>query len=656
MELYLASLILYAAGASVISGLGKNSAFINRIGLLATLLGSIAGILAVALTRGPVVHWQIAWSWPFTSLALCVDPLSRFFLLLFYLILLPMSFYAFSFTQQGFSSSIKAFWACLLTLIAGMVLTLLADSLLLFIIAWEVMSLAAFFLVIHEDLNSANRQAGMVYLMASHIGTAFLFITFWLLAPHTTLLSQSAAMETALKNVIIIFSLIGFGVKAGLVPLHIWLPEAHPAAPSPVSALMSGLVIKTGLYGILRIITLLLPVPDWTGKTLLILGVITALTGILFAAIERDLKKLLAFSSIENMGIIFIGFGLGYIAWLQGWAIVAVLSWLGSFLHIVNHAIIKSLLFTSMGAIYSRTHIRDLEKLGGLLKVMPFAGNAFLFASLALAGLPPLNAFLGELLIYIAGFGAVGVADKGFTFWPLLAVLALTIAGGMAILTFSKAFGIAFLGEPRTDYHSNEKRETRSEKTAMILLVVFAVTVCTTAFVALPLLAPLLAQISGRPLPATDLSLKKAQEILTFVALASAGLVLTAMLLLWLRRLLVQHKNVQKELTWDCGYTLPIARMQYTAGSFSQPLTDALGGLGISERQQEKPDGLMPERASFSEQVKEPVLYRVLYPFFRNADVLLAKLQWMQNGRLHFYILYIATTLLLLLLWYGVRS
>jgi formate hydrogenlyase subunit 3/multisubunit Na+/H+ antiporter MnhD subunit len=656
MELYLASLLLYAAGAAIIAGLKNNSSALNRFGVIAALLGSTAGILAVILTREPVIHWQIAWSWPFTTVALCVDPLSRFFLFLFYVVLIPMSIYACSFTQQGFSSSTKSFWICLLTLMAGMVLTLLADSLLLFIIAWELMSLAAFFLVIHEDKHEVNRQAGLVYLIASHIGTAFLFILFWLLTPHTALLSQPAALPATLKNIAILFAMIGFGVKAGLVPLHIWLPEAHPAAPSPVSALMSGLVIKTGLYGILRFLTLLLPVPDWTGKALLIMGAITALTGILFAAMERDVKKLLAFSSIENMGIIFIGFGLGFIAWSQAWAMVAVMAWLGGFLHIINHAITKSLLFTSIGTIYSRTHTRDLEKLGGLLKVMPFAGNAFLFASLALAGLPPLNAFLGELLIYIAGFGAVGVASKGFTFWPLLAVLTLTIAGGLAFLTYSKAFGIAFLGEPRANHSTVEKAETRLEKTSIILLLVCAGAVCAVAGIALPLLAPLLMQISGQTQIVSAAGLKNAQVILTYVAMATAGLMLIALVLLWLRRLLTRHKSMAREATWDCGYTWPSPRMQYTAGSFSQPLTDALGDLGIVDHQQQRPEGLLPEQATFSQQVSEPVLYKLFLPLFRKADGLLAKLQWMQNGRLHIYILYIAATLLLLLLWYGVRS
>ncbi len=656
MELYVVSLLFYAAGMAAISGLKKESHLIDRIGVIAMVCGSVAGLAAVALTRETLVTWQLPWSWPFATLAFAVDPLSRFFLFVFYLILLPMSFYAYAFTRQGYSPSAKAFWSCLLALLFGMGLTLMADSLLLFIIAWEAMSLAAFFLVIHDDLNPVNRQAGQVYLIASHIGTAFLFILFWLLAPHTSLLSHAAALPSALKNGVLIFAIIGFGVKAGLVPLHIWLPEAHPAAPSPVSALMSGLVIKIGLYGILRIAVLSLPAPEWLGKILVILGAVTALSGILFAAIERDLKKLLAFSSIENMGIIFLGFGLGLIAWSKGWAMVAVLAWLGGLLHILNHAIIKSLLFMSTGVIYSRTHTRDLEKLGGLLKAAPFAGNTFLFAAMALAGLPPLNVFLGELLIYLAGFNAIHVADKGFTFWPLLAILALTIAGGMAVLTYSKAFGLVFLGEPRSGHSRIDRPVTTLEKIPMLLLAACAAMVAAIAWLTLPLLAPVLAQISGQSADVLAGGVDTARRVLSYVAIGSAGVVSVAILLLGVRRRLLRHRTIQRQVTWDCGYTLPNARMQYTSGSFSQPLTDALAGLGFIERQQQKPEGLLPQDASFGEQVREPFLYKILYPAFTKVDEILARLQWMQNGRLHFYILYIAATLLLLLIWYGVRS
>jgi hydrogenase-4 component B len=639
MELVIASLLVYLSGAFVALFSGSHSKRANRVAVLAAIVGSVLGLTALWLTRGQTISFRSNWSLPYGEISLTLDSLSRFFLLIFYTILIPIALYGYSYMTAYEHRNLGTAWFFFLLLITAMDVVVLADNMMLFLLAWEIMSVAAFFVVVFEDDKPQVRQAGYIYFIASHIGTAFLFILFWLL--------QQNALTGFNKPLLLLLGLIGFGVKAGLVPLHVWLPEAHPAAPSHVSALMSGLVIKTGLYGILRLLITLSPLPSWTGELLLLLGIISGLYGILYALAEKDIKRLLAYSSIENMGIIFIGLGIGFIGLEQGATTMALFALSGCFLHILNHAILKPILFISAGSVYQQTHTRNLEQLGGLLKIMPVTGKAFLFGATGLAGLPPLNGFIGELLIYLAAFSGIGSVSKGLTVWPVAAILALVLIGGLALFTFAKAFGTVFLGEPRVAL-KNIAETSGALKTAIGILAGLALLVVVFSFWIVAQFQPILTLFS------TDLDCDLLfRPILLFYS-AMVLVLIALFIMLWLLRKMILRKRTKEESgTWDCGYAAPNGHMQYTASSFVQPLTDMIARPLSMQQQIIKPDALLAKNATFNSQLRDMFVVRIYEPAFAGIDYLFTKLQWLQHGRLNFYILYVAVTLLILLLWYG---
>lgn len=643
MELIIASLSIYGFGALAALLSGKHAKRTSAIAVTACLMGSLAGLLALWLTRGETISWQTGWSMPGGQISLTLDSLARFFLLIFYTILIPIALYGYSYMTAYPHRNLAPAWFFFLILIAAMDLVILADNMMLFLLAWEVMSVAAFFVVLFEDEKPQVRQAGYIYFIASHIGTAFLFVLFWVL--------NQSALTGAHKTLFLMLGLIGFGVKAGLTPLHVWLPEAHPAAPSHVSALMSGLLIKTGLYGILRLLLYLSPLPAHTGEVLLLLGLVSGFTGILYALAEKDLKRLLAYSSVENMGIIFIGLGIGFIAIEHQAPTVALFALSGAFLHVLNHAILKPMLFMSAGSVYQHTHTRNLEQLGGLLKTMPNAGHAFLFGATGLAGLPPLNGFAGELLIYIAGFHGIGMISKGLTVWPIAAIIGLALIGGLASFTFAKAFGIAFLGEPRSEQAVREQAVPHwTSKAATGMLATLALAVVAGSFLLMEPGKPLLAQFYPAMASA---AMDPLRLILLYYAGAALVLTMLTFLLVQIRKKMLAGRSVERSVTWDCGYAAPTSHMQYSASSFAAPLTDLLTTPLDIRRNIIMPQEPLPGKASLSITVRDIFISRVYEPLFDGVDFLFVKLQWLQHGKLNFYILYIAVTLLALLLWYG---
>src|SRR5437762_13470823 len=336
-----------------------------------------------------------------------------------------------------------------------MALVVAAHDGLLFLLAWEIMALAPFFLVIFDDRQESVRHAAWTYLAATRIGTAFLLVLFVLLgglAGSSDFDAYRAILlaDPGLASVAFVLALIGFGSKAGIVPAHVWLPEAHPVAPSHASALMSGAMIKIGIYGLVRILTLLGTPQPWWGWPLIAIGASSGVLGVLFALAQHDLKRLLAYSSVENIGIVLLGIGLGVLGLATGIPALAVIGFAAGLLHILNHSIFKGLLFLGAGAVQQGAHSLELETLGGLLKRMPWTGTAFLIGAAAIVGLPPLNGFVSEFLVFYAGFAAVMDPAASIALAGLMAIVAMGLIGGLAAACFAKAFGIVFLGSPRT--------------------------------------------------------------------------------------------------------------------------------------------------------------------------------------------------------------
>jgi hydrogenase-4 component B len=420
---------------------GKIASYVGAAGVV---LAAVCGMIEPCqiLFSGQPLQLAFAWQMPFGSCSLKMDGLSAFFIIpILGLAALCAVFGVGYFRSSTKDTSIGMAWFFYNVLVASMVLVCLADNAVLFLIVWEIMALSSFFLVAFENDKGQVRRAAWTYLIATHLGTAFLLPMFLLLGASGNSLDFASFFNTlspGMAGVCFILALIGFGTKAGLMPFHVWLPEAHPAAPSHVSALMSGIMIKTGIYGLVRIITFLGMPPLWWGGLLLAMGAISGVLGVLFALAQHDLKRLLAYHSVENIGIITMGLGIGLIGISTGHPIIAACGLAGGLLHVINHALFKGLLFLGAGSVLHATHTREIDHLGGLNKKMPYTAATFLVGAVAITGLPPLNGFVSEFLIYIGLLN--GTMEQQGSIVAVLSVgtiAALALIGGLAAACFT---------------------------------------------------------------------------------------------------------------------------------------------------------------------------------------------------------------------------
>ena len=641
--------LLFLTGmASLWSGRwsGRSAAIFGQAGAVGAcsvgLAAALAG-LAFRATGGVTLPWHM----PCGAFSIGLDPLSSFFLIPLFLLSGLAAVYAGAYFRPWRGRNPGRFWFFYNLLVASMALEMLARNGVLFLLAWEAMSLASFFLVVHDDESAAAREAGWVYLVATHIGTVFLLALFILLgrAGDTQEFGGYAAPAGAAGGLFLL-ALLGFGTKAGLFPLHVWLPEAHPAAPSPVSALMSGVMVKTGIYGIARTLVILGAVPAWCAWLALGLGAASSVLGVLFALAQQDLKRVLAYSTVENIGIISLGIGLGLLGLHYGSPAVAGLGFGGGLLHALNHTLFKSLLFLGAGAVAHATGTRNLEHLGGLFKRMPWTGTTFLAGAAAICGLPPFNGFAGEFLIFLGSFKTL--LDGGrLALGGLIAVLSLGLTGGLAAACFTRVFGIVFQGEPRTPEAAAAREAGPAMVVPMILLAGLCLAIGLGAGWIMRGIAPAVAQLAG---PAALTA--GAQELFPAALVAVLALVIfLAAGLAVIRRRLLRHRTVCKTVTWDCGYAAPATSMQYSATGFAQPLLQSAPATLRPQVESRSLQGVFPAAAAFHTQAPDVVRNRLFEPLFRRGAGLLGWLRWLQQGQVHFYVLYIVVALLVLLAW-----
>jgi formate hydrogenlyase subunit 3/multisubunit Na+/H+ antiporter MnhD subunit len=648
--------LFIALGLLVVSGLAAlvlshRDRWALAVGSVGALVGcGIGTVTAVAaLLRHETISARWSWSLPVGELHIGLDALSSFFLACLFLLSGLAALFGWGYLQSYIGEKRLAPAVALFNwLVAAMASLVVARDGVLFLMAWEAMSITSFFLVAFEHEREDVRRAAMTYLIASQLGAVFLFVLFAILAgPGGSFdfdVLAASAPQPAIASACFLLALIGFGTKAGLWPLHIWLPDAHPAAPSHVSAVMSGAMIKMGIYGLLRSLTFLGPPRAWWGWLLLGAGSISGLVGILHALGQRDLKRTLAYSSIENIGIIAIGLGLGLIGMGYGNRGLAALGFAGALLHVLNHGLLKSILFQAAGSVVHAAGTRDLHALGGLSKSMPVTAMAFLFGSVGLCGLPPLNAFVGEWLIYVGAFQTIGPSSAS----PLAGVctlLVLGLLGGLAAACYVRTFGTAFLGEPRSSRAARAHEANGRMRAAMIMTVVVCALISIWPASVIHLLAPAVHLLAGaEPAGSAIASLRQ----LSLVAGILCGSVLA---LVGLRALLLRRRVVTAGPTWGCGYASPSARMQYTAASFAQPVLAPFAPLVPMAIQREQPDGFFPQRAAYDEQVVDMAGERVLVPMAHRFIAILSRLRVLQHGRVHLYLLYIMLTLVALLVW-----
>ncbi len=616
--------------------------------------GGLASIPAIrVLAGGQAMEMRWAWNLPGGSFYIAIDALSAFFLLPVFLLPALAAVYGvpYMIPSEG-RRAVGAFWFFFNLLVVSMALVVVARNALLFLFAWEVMSLVSFFLVTFDDTKAAVREAGRTYLVATHLGTAFLFAFFAFMGRGAKTLDFDQFHAAGAPPVLFLLALVGFGTKAGLLPLHVWLPEAHPAAPSHVSAVMSGVMIKTGIYGLIRSMILLGPPQAWWGVVLMGVGGVTGVLGIAYALAQGDLKRLLAYSSVENVGIITLALGMGILGAASGAPVVAVLGIAGALFHVVNHALFKGLLFLGAGVVAHATGTLEIDRQGGLLKRLPWTGACFLVGAVAIAGLPPLNGFQGELLIYLGAFSGLPAKSGVLTIASLVGIGGLALIGGLAAACFAKAFGIVFLGEPRSD------RAMRAHEAGLAIRVVMAILagLCIVLGLAGPflvvILGPVVAAITG--MDSGVVNRTTSQTLGTGLAVTGVSLLLGFLFAaLWiLRGFLLRGREVRHGVTWDCGYIAPAPRMQYTGSSFSAPLVQLFAGFLRTRTTTTPPVGLFPSSAALETRTPDVFREGLYRRLFRWAEFAFARVRWLQHGRLHLYVLYIALTALVLLAWH----
>jgi hydrogenase-4 component B len=659
-------LILTAVALLILNGLAalffrQNSKIASGFGVAGPILALCGIIPAIqSLSGDSFAPVNIPWNMPLGSFAIGLDGLSAFFLLPILGLGALSAIYGYEYLRPYREKKSLGFpWFLYNILVASMVMVVVARSVLLFLVAWEVMSLSSFFLVAFENEEKQAREASWIYLIATHLGTALLLAMFLLLGRGSNGLDFGSlgTTDTGLAGLCFIFAVIGFGTKAGIMPFHVWLPEAHPAAPSHVSALMSGVMIKTGIYGILRTLTFLGPPPEWWGWTLIGIGLFSGVVGVLFALAQHDLKRLLAYHSVENIGIIVMGMGVGLLGIHIGSPALAVLGFAGCILHVANHALFKGLLFMGAGSVIHGTHTREMDHLGGLLKRMPWTALAFLIGAAAISGLPPLNGFVSEFLIYAGALQGVLSVNYGSAI-PLLAVIAgLALIGGLAAACFAKAFGIVFLGEPRSDHPAHAHESSCGMVVPMLIMAAGCLFIGLLGFAivrAMPVVLADLIRAIG-PAELTPSSIQKelwtASGYLKSFTYGGLAILASIGLIALLRHRLLSGRNVGEAPVWDCGYAAPNARMQYTASSFAQPIIDFFDIFHSERKRFQAPRGYFPQKASFETETLDTSQESVYRPIFETAERILSKMRVMQHGRIQLYVLYIVLTLIVLFFW-----
>ena len=548
---------------------------------VATALIAMAAIGAIALSAKTLLCGDLELASFTTSLFgkehISVDGISALFLSIIAIASVATVLYSRGYVggylERYSSTHISLHYTALVLLVVSMMLVVVTSGGFSFLFSWELMTIASFILILFEAERQEVRRAALNYLVMMHIGFMFLVAGFVMLY-NVTDSANFAAVECYFKVAaplpLFMMLFIGFGMKAGLFPMHIWLPEAHPAAPSHVSAIMSGVMIKTGVYGILRLMQAIDNNIDLlynVGLIVLLAGIITGIWGVIFAAMQNDVKRLLAYSSIENIGVILIGLGVAAVGHAAGSNLIGMCGMCGALLHIVNHSLFKTMLFFSAGNIYSKMHTTAMNQMGGLAKHMPVTAILMLFATVAICALPPLNGFVSELLIYIGMFN--GVSDGHEVLYAVGGIIALSLIGGVVVLAFTKLYGIVFLGSPRS-HHVAECTEVDSQRIAAMAIPA-----------ALILFVGLLPQLAIRPIALVaeavtggDSSLAVAQFTPMLTSLSCVGFILILVIaLLFVMKYRAQLKRkIESGPTWGCGFTAPNTRMQYTGESFSEGL------------------------------------------------------------------------------------
>lgn len=615
--------------------------------LLFSGIGNLIIILQAifVLINKTTLHTSLTLMFPFNEVSFVVGGMSAFFLIVIALMTFLGSVYGAGYLQHYFGKQkpIGTHYMFLALLNISMLGVVITSHTLMFLVIWEIMSLSSFFLVMFDAEKPGVFNAGMQYLILMHIGVVFLIIGFIAVASAAGSMQfdeiQAYYASHPFPFSLFLLFLAGFGMKAGIVPLHIWLPEAHSAAPTHVSAIMSGVMIKTGIFGIIRLLTLFIGSPtNAMAYTLIGLGIVSALYGILSAAAEKDMKRILAFSTIENAGIIITGIGIALLGYTTNNLYIMLFAFAGTMLHIVNHAVFKGLLFYATGAVFTATHERNIERLGGLIKRMPQTSALFLTGVIALCALPPLNGFISEFLLYISMLKGIQSGTLSLSIISGLTLTCIAFTGAVALIAFTRLFGIAFLGTPRAPLPA-----TVRDPGILMRIPMY----CATALIILLAATPhLLFKRIISPELFSDV-----YDTLTSILPPFAVFIGLTSILYILYRLIIRNKPKSYYKVWDCGYQQSSSRFQYTGYAYNAFFGTLFSGLYRTKEDHTPIQELFPAQTSLATQRSDIVTELYERGIMRHIRVVLQKAACFQTGLLQHYILYALIFLIISILW-----
>jgi hydrogenase-4 component B len=654
----------YAVGA-VLSLMARSARAARMCTALGAVVGGAGGLgaaVSVFATRAPVDAVLPNVVAAAGGLVIRLDLLGAFFLALITTVSLPAAVYGTTYmAEYEGRCSLRVFGLMFNAFLLGMSLVPCAANIFTFVLAWELMAVSSYFLVMTESENSDTRQAGLWYAAMTHLGLVLLLPMFFLMAAghevtaFADLRTSAATLTTGTRTAVFLLALAAFGSKAGVVPLHVWLPRAHPAAPSHVSALMSGVMIKLGIYGLIRVLfDFLGGGPAWWGGVLLTVGSVSALLGVLYALVEHDLKRLLAYHSVENIGIILIGLGAGALLHSVGLRALATIGWAGALFHTLNHACFKGLLFLGAGSVRQQAHTCNMEEMGGLIKRMPQTALCFLVGSAAIAALPPLNGFASEWLVFQSLLAGTHIPRPEIAVGFPIAVGMLALTSGLAAACFVKAFGISFLAMPRSD-HAAQARECHWSMRAMMAVLAGS---CLVLGLAAPLVTRGMSRIidsvpglsAGEPVPPSPPLWLTVPNSSAQVSPLLMAVLLGAITLGVLVAIHAAGLRVRQADTWGCGRISQTPRMEYTASAFAEPLRRVFAE--VYQPTQDLSISVHPESRYFIQSITYtshvvPWFEQVFYePVTRGARALATQIRRLQAGSLHLYLLYVVAALL----------
>jgi hydrogenase-4 component B len=669
IQLLLLCVILFGVGAVaslLLNGSSKTARYVSGIaGAIASAVGFLAAILALSkVLAGETVSQELLFPLPFGRFLLQMDGLSSLMVAMITLLGFAVSLYSISYLQQYENRSLGMHGFFTNMFIGIMLLVVTIANAFYFLVFWEMMTLASYFLVIFEDENKAAIRAGYLYMLVAHAGGALIMLSFFVMYMHSGSFDFSAFRQTHLtsgvRSLVFLLAFFGFGAKAGMVPLHFWTPGAYQAAPADGSALMASVMKKTAIYGILRFCVDLLGASIlWWGLMVLFFGALSAVIGVLYALTEKDLKRMLAYSSVENVGIILLGVGVGMIGLATQQLVVTLLGFLAALYHALNHSFFKGLLFLSAGSVQTSLHTQNLNEMGGLARRMPWTALAFLVGALCVAAIPPFNGFVSEWFTYQSFFSASNsLAFSVRVFAPLCAVL-LALAGAIAGMVFIKAYGSAFSGPA----HSPAASQAVEAPGTMLAGLVFLAVGCLLLGLGAPLLTPTISGVVANLLNIQPLSVAggvwvypsgAGQAILStpLVAILLLGL-LTAPLIVIVVYGGFKAGSRKVDDPWACGYGYS-SKMSVMASSFDQPMQATFGVLYLPRVLIVKPLKAIAAWGSRARQAivrAEPRIEKaVTQPTTRAVAYLSQRIQVLQMGDIRLYCLYIILTLVILLI------